>query len=140
MKNKSVQNCRFVHHAKCHCFMTTLNRLFKIEIQRGGTGKEPLAGLGSMWFTLRSLHSREIKCKLPKGCSYHTGADLGGSLPPLRDSTLYRPKGSPLWYYFKTSNLANRSFGFFSISENVFEKTFDVNLSKTAVKRVSVKT
>ena len=38
MKNKSVQNCRFVHHAKFHCIMTTLNRLFKIEIQRGGGG------------------------------------------------------------------------------------------------------
>ena len=36
MKNKSVQNCRFVHHAKFHCIMTTLNRLFKTEIQRGG--------------------------------------------------------------------------------------------------------
>ena len=36
MKNKSVQNCRFVHHAKFHCIMTTLNR-------GGGkeTGKEP---------------------------------------------------------------------------------------------------
>ena len=42
MKNKSVQNCRFVHHAKFHCIMTTLNRLFKIEFERGGgTGKEP---------------------------------------------------------------------------------------------------
>ena len=36
MKNKSVQNCRFVHHAKFHCIMTTLNRLFKIELERGG--------------------------------------------------------------------------------------------------------
>ena len=42
MKNKSVQNCRFVHHAKFHCIVTTLNRLFKIEFERGGgTGKEP---------------------------------------------------------------------------------------------------
>ena len=43
MKKKSVQNCRFVHHAKFYCSMTTLNRLFKNEIQRGGgeTGKEP---------------------------------------------------------------------------------------------------
>ena len=35
MKNKSVQNCRFVHHAKLHCIVTTLNRLFKIEFERG---------------------------------------------------------------------------------------------------------
>ena len=41
MKNKSVQNCGFVHHAKFHCIMTTLNKLFKIEFERGGTGKEP---------------------------------------------------------------------------------------------------
>ena len=41
MKNKSFQNCRFVHHVKFHCIMTTLNRLFKIELERGGTGKEP---------------------------------------------------------------------------------------------------
>ena len=36
MKNKSVQNCRFVHHAKFHCIMTTLNRLFSIEFEKGG--------------------------------------------------------------------------------------------------------
>ena len=42
MKNKSVQNCRFVHHAKFHCIMTTLNKLFKIEFERWGkTGIEP---------------------------------------------------------------------------------------------------
>ena len=42
MENKSVQNCRFVHHAKFHCIVTTLHRLFKIEFERGGeTGKEP---------------------------------------------------------------------------------------------------
>ena len=42
MKKKSVQNCRFVHYAKFHCIVTTLNRLFKIEFERGvGTGKEP---------------------------------------------------------------------------------------------------
>ena len=40
MKNKSVQNCRFVHHAKFRCIMTTLNKLFKIEFERrGGGGK-----------------------------------------------------------------------------------------------------
>ena len=36
MKNKSVQNCRFVHHAKFHFIMTTLNKLFKIEFERWG--------------------------------------------------------------------------------------------------------
>ena len=41
MKNKSVQNCRFVHHAKFHCIVTMLNRFFSIEFERGGTGKEP---------------------------------------------------------------------------------------------------
>ena len=28
MKNKSVNSCRFVHHPKFHCIMTTLNKLF----------------------------------------------------------------------------------------------------------------
>ena len=42
MKNKSVHSCRFVHHAKFHCIMTTLNNLFKVEFEKGGgTGKEP---------------------------------------------------------------------------------------------------
>ena len=39
MKNKSVQNCRFVHHAKFHCNLTTLNKLFKIEFERLGGGE-----------------------------------------------------------------------------------------------------
>ena len=42
MKNKSVQNCRFFHDTKFHCIMKTLNRLLKIEFERGGTGKEPI--------------------------------------------------------------------------------------------------
>ena len=43
MRNKSVENCRFVHHAKFHCIMTTLNRLFSIEFERGGgTGKQSI--------------------------------------------------------------------------------------------------
>ena len=46
MKNKSVQNCRFVHHAKNHCIVITLIRPFKIEFERGGGGgrteKEPI--------------------------------------------------------------------------------------------------
>ena len=43
MKNKSVHSCRFVHHAKYHCLMTTLIKLFEIEFEKGGggTGKEP---------------------------------------------------------------------------------------------------
>ena len=39
MKNKSVQNCRFVHHAKFRCIMTMLNRIFSIEFERGGDWK-----------------------------------------------------------------------------------------------------
>ena len=35
MKNKSVHSCRFDHHAKFHCIMTTLNKRFKIEFERG---------------------------------------------------------------------------------------------------------
>ena len=37
-KGKRAQLC-FNYHAKFHCFMTTLNRLFKIEIQRRGDWK-----------------------------------------------------------------------------------------------------
>ena len=36
MKNKSVQNCRIVHHAKFHCIVTTLKKFFKIEFEGGG--------------------------------------------------------------------------------------------------------
>ena len=36
MKNKSVHNCRFVQHAKFHCIMTTLNKLFKFEFESEG--------------------------------------------------------------------------------------------------------
>ena len=39
MENKFVHNCRFVHHAKFHCDMTMLNKLFKIEFERGGQEK-----------------------------------------------------------------------------------------------------
>ena len=35
MKNKSVHSCRFVHHAKFHCIMTTLKTLFEIKFERG---------------------------------------------------------------------------------------------------------
>ena len=38
MKNKFVHNCQFVHHAKFYCNMTTLNKLFKVEFDRGGGG------------------------------------------------------------------------------------------------------
>ena len=35
MRNKSVHSCRFIYHAQFHCIMTRLNRLFKIEFERG---------------------------------------------------------------------------------------------------------
>ena len=35
MKYKSVHSCRFVHHVKLHCIMTTLNKLFETEFERG---------------------------------------------------------------------------------------------------------
>ena len=44
MKNKSVQNCQFVHHAKFQCIMTTLKKLFKIEFDMCGRNwKKPTA-------------------------------------------------------------------------------------------------
>ena len=49
MKNKSVQNCRFVHHAKFHCIMKTLNRLFKTEFERGGGNWKRAAQFLSHW-------------------------------------------------------------------------------------------
>ena len=42
MENKSVHSCRFVRYAKFHCIMTTLNMLFRTEIERWETGKEPI--------------------------------------------------------------------------------------------------
>ena len=44
MKNKSVQNCQFIHHAKLHCIMTSLNRLFKTEFERGELEKSRREG------------------------------------------------------------------------------------------------
>ena len=35
MKNKAVYSCLFVHHAKFHCIMTSLNKPFKIEFEGG---------------------------------------------------------------------------------------------------------
>ena len=35
MTNKSVHNCQFVHHANFHCIMTTVNKVFKNEFERG---------------------------------------------------------------------------------------------------------
>ena len=35
MKNKSVHSRRFVHHAKFHCIMTTLNKLSKLNLKGG---------------------------------------------------------------------------------------------------------
>ena len=46
MKNKSVQLCQFVHHAKFRCIMTTLNKLFKIDFERwGGNRKRAKIGI-----------------------------------------------------------------------------------------------
>ena len=42
MKSKSVHSCRFVQHAKIHCIMTTLNKLFKIEFERGELEKSQI--------------------------------------------------------------------------------------------------
>ena len=35
MKNKSVQNCGFVHHAKFNSIMTKFNSFFNIEFEGG---------------------------------------------------------------------------------------------------------
>ena len=72
MKNKSVHSCRFVHHAKFHCIMTTLIKLFKIEFERGGggTGKEPKNVIDN-WervqkLTSNFLHKRWENAENPK--------------------------------------------------------------------------
>ena len=62
MKNKSVQNCRCLHHAKFHCIMTTLNRLFKIEVERGETGKEPKKSVGKI--LLKNYHPEIVIFKM----------------------------------------------------------------------------
>ena len=59
MKNKSVQNCRFVHHAKFHCIMTTLNKLFKIEFERWGGGELEKS---------RKLYDKQFFIKTYKNC------------------------------------------------------------------------
>ena len=41
IRNKSVHSCQLVHHAKFHCMVTTLNKLFKIEFERVELGKNP---------------------------------------------------------------------------------------------------
>ena len=46
MKVQCVQSCRLVHHAKFHIIMTTLNKLFKMELERGETVKEPNLQVG----------------------------------------------------------------------------------------------
>ena len=40
MKNNSVHSCQFVHLAKFHCFILTLNKLFKNEIEKGEIGND----------------------------------------------------------------------------------------------------
>ena len=58
MKNKSVQNCRFVHHAKFHFIMTTLNKLFKIEFERwGGNWKRAENATFASFAYLKTLNS-----------------------------------------------------------------------------------
>ena len=37
----SVPSCQFFPHAKIHCIMATLNKLFKIEFESAETEKEP---------------------------------------------------------------------------------------------------
>ena len=41
MKNKCAHNYWCVRHAKFHCIMSTLNKLFTNKFERGKTGKEP---------------------------------------------------------------------------------------------------
>ena len=68
MKNKSVHSCRFVHHAKFYCIMTTLNKLFKIKFERGETGKEPASFLGvtSGWlFSTFEFESATFEFQFP---------------------------------------------------------------------------
>ena len=73
MKNKSVQNCRFVHHAKFHCIMTTLNKLFKFRRKGGG-------GLGG--------------CKGGGGWA-DVGGGVGRTLFSSRTRPPHQPKGPP---------------------------------------------
>ena len=62
MKNKSVQNCRFVHHAKFLCIMTTLKRLFKIEFERGGgTGKELARAFPAFFFMKKANQTKFLQ-------------------------------------------------------------------------------
>ena len=55
INNKSDQNCRFVHHAKFHCIMTTFNRLFKIQFGRGELEKSQKFFLHNIWLTSFSM-------------------------------------------------------------------------------------
>ena len=66
IKDKSVHSCRFVHHTKFYCIMTTLNKLFRIEFERG-TGKEPqfdvkaLVSCVSYIYQYRTLEYRTLE-------------------------------------------------------------------------------
>ena len=72
MKNKSVHSCQFVHHAKFHCIMATLKKLFKVEFERGELEKSQKCVFD---FNLRlfcenaSLHA-PYKVQSDKFCSY----------------------------------------------------------------------
>ena len=68
MKNKPVHSCRFVHHAKFPCIMTTC-------IWKGGLEKSPylvlksekLSWLWWVWFTFDYLRcSKELQCQKRK--------------------------------------------------------------------------
>ena len=64
MKNKYVQNCQFVNHAKFHCITTMLNRLFSIEFERGETGKEPKAkNTSAKYETPKNISTKNEKLK-----------------------------------------------------------------------------
>ena len=54
MKNKFVHNCRFIHHAKFHCNITMLFKVFKIDFERGKLEKSPNVLVCTKW-----------KCKMP---------------------------------------------------------------------------
>ena len=84
MKNKSVQNCRFVHHTKFHCIMTTLKRLFKFEFGRGETGKEPSFHTNYFNFLVENVSRRMIKFFTL--LAFSDTIYIGKSLKPIFDS------------------------------------------------------
>ena len=97
MKNKSVHSCRFVHHAKFHCIMTTLNKLFKFEFERRGeTGKEPnlvyIGAKGAFRKILGSVGQKWISEKVSKGGPF---GSAGGRIPEGRGASAEQPPHPP---------------------------------------------